>query len=144
MPLSERVATVADVLPSYTLFWAVKLPVRDFLFTTCDSAALVLALNCGLPVVVPLYSAVMLCGLATAERVDVEHVAVLPLSATAAQIVVAPSLNVTVPTPLGLPPVAVTVAVNVKESPYVLGLAPAVRVTVVAVARTAEVTVNLK
>ena len=62
----------------------------------------------------------------------------LPLSATALQIVVAPSLNVTVPTLLGLPAVAVTVAVNVTESPYVLGFDPAVRARVVVVARAAS------
>ena len=48
-------------------------------------------------------------------------------------------MKVTVPTPLGLPPVAVTVAVKVTESPYVLGFTPLVRVTVVVVGRVLRV-----
>ena len=59
---------------------------------------------------------------AAADRPDVVHVAVLPLSATAEQSAVAPFRNVTDPTPSGLPPSAVTVAVKVTEPPYVEGL----------------------
>src|SRR5439155_20937412 len=72
-----------------------------------------------------------------APSVEIEQAAVLPLSVMPEHVPIAvpPSLNVTVPTPLGLPPVAVTVAVNVTESPYVLGFAPLVRETVVVVAR---------
>jgi len=56
-----------------------------------------------------------------ALKLDVVQLAWLPLSATAEQILVAPSLKVTVPTELGLVGEAVTVAVNVTEPPYVLG-----------------------
>ena len=48
------------------MFAAVKLPVTVFVLTVCDSAVLVLGANCGAPVVVPLYAAVTLCGLAAA------------------------------------------------------------------------------
>jgi hypothetical protein len=77
----------------------------------------------------------MLCGLPATERVDVVHVAVLPVSATALHRVVAPSLKVTVPIPLGLPAADVTVAVNVRDVPKVLGLVPVVRAIAVAVVR---------
>ena len=64
---------------------------------------------------VPLYSAVRLCEPAES---DGAQVAVFPVSATAAQRVVRPSLKVTVPWLLGLASLAeVTVAVNVRESP---------------------------
>ena len=52
-----------------------------------------------------------------AFSVDVEHVAWFPLSATALQRVVAPSVNVTVPSLFGFPASDVTVAVNVTEPP---------------------------
>jgi hypothetical protein len=63
------------------------------------------------------------------------HVAVLPVRATAEQIVAAPSLKVTVPMLLGFPAADVTVAVKVRESPYVLGLLPVVRARAVEVVR---------
>jgi hypothetical protein len=107
-------------------------------FTVCETAGLVLAPNCGDPVVVPLYAAVMLWGLPATLRVDVVQVAMLPaLRATAEQSVFTPSLKVTVPTPLGAPPVALTVAVNVREPPNALGLVPLVRARAVVVGRTA-------
>ena len=75
----------------------------------------------------------MLCGLAAAERPDVVHVAVLPLSETGEhpEIAVPPSLKVTLPTPLGLLEVPVTVAVNVTGLPYMLGFELLVTVVVV-------------
>jgi hypothetical protein len=78
----------------------------------------------------------MLC--AAAESVEVEHVAVLPESATAEQRTLAPSKNVTLPTLLGFPGIDVTVAVNVSESPYVLGLVPVLSATAVLVVRRAK------
>jgi hypothetical protein len=60
------------------------------------------------------------------------QVAVLPDNATALQSVVPPSLNVTVPTPLGFGVgFAVTVAVSVIEAGYVLGFAELVSAVVV-------------
>jgi hypothetical protein len=53
-----------------------------------------------------------------------EQVALLPPSEIALQITVVPSRKVTLPTLLGLPPIAVTLAVKVSASPYVLGLVP--------------------
>src|SRR5215471_1609965 len=88
------------------------------LFTVCWTPLLVLPAK-PLPVVDPLYTAVMLCGLPTTVSVDTLQAAVLPASATAehAAIVFAPSLNVTVPSLLGLPAADVTVAVKVTDSP---------------------------
>src|SRR5437764_710286 len=106
-------------------------------FTVWANAALVLPLKPG-AVLVPLYSAVMLCGLPATERLDVVQVAVLPLRATALHRVVAPSLKVTVPIPLGLPAADVTVAVKVREAPNALGLVPVVR------ARAVEVVLRAK
>jgi hypothetical protein len=51
-------------------------------------------------------------------------------------------LNVTVPTPLGLL-LPVTVAVNVTGSPYVLGITPTVRATVVVVVTVVDCTANV-
>src|SRR4026209_461293 len=98
------------------------------LLTACDTAPLVLPAN-PLLAVVPLYTAVMLCGLPTTFRIDMVHAAVLPTSATVEHVVIgaAPSLKATLPSLLGLPAADVTVAVKVTASPYVLGLAPAVR-----------------
>ncbi len=62
------------------------------------------------------------------ERADVENVAVLP-DRVPVPIVVPPSLNVTVP--VGIPPVAATVAVRVTACPKVLGLADDERLVVV-------------
>jgi hypothetical protein len=107
---------------------------------TCTNAVLELAWNCGEPLVVPLYSPVMLCGLAAAESADVVHVAVLRVSGTAVQSGDTPSLKVTVPTPFGFPPAAVTVAVNVTEAPYALGLTPAVLASAVDVERVFDTT----
>src|SRR5215211_8929048 len=91
--------------------------------TACERAELVLAAQVVPPELTPLYSAVMLCGLATADRADVVHVAWLePFSATALQTTVAPSLKVTVPLAPGSPAAALTVAVKVTLCPYVLGL----------------------
>src|SRR5215210_4075566 len=65
---------------------------------------------------------------------EVEQVALLvPSSAWFEQSVVVPSLNVTVSCPaVGLPPVALTVAVKVTLVPKVLGLGLLVTVVVVA------------
>jgi hypothetical protein len=71
-------------------------------------------------------------------------VAVLPESATALQRTVAPSLKVTVPTPLGFPELPVTVAVYVSASPKVLGLLPVVLTMLVLVVLVVDVTANLK
>src|SRR5215210_1478571 len=67
-----------------------------------------------------------------AESLEAGHVAVFPESGTAEHplIVLDPSLKATLPTPLGLPPVAVTVAVK-STLPYVLGLALLVTVVLV-------------
>jgi hypothetical protein len=81
--------------------------------TVWESAELVLDAYPG--AVLPLYSAVMLWLPTMSE--DVVHVAVLPLRETAEQIVVRPSLKVTVPAPLGFPTPEVTVAVYVRELP---------------------------
>ena len=80
----------------------------------------------------PLYSAVRLW--MPAARVEIVQPAVLPVSATSLQMTVVPDLKSTVPTPLGLLGEDVTVAVNVTESPNVLGLVPPVRESVVVVA----------
>jgi len=63
----------------------------------------------------------MLCGLAIADRDEIKQVAVFTERATAVQITVPPSLNVTVPTFEGFTGDDVTVAVNEIELPYVLG-----------------------
>jgi hypothetical protein len=79
----------------------------------------------------------MLCGLPTALSADVVHVAWLEaLRACAEQppIAVPSDLKVTLPFAPGFAPaVALTVAVKVTLSPYVLGLVPAVRVVDVVV-----------
>src|SRR5262245_2962595 len=93
---------------------------------SCDTEPLVLPWK-PLPVVVPLKKARMLCGLPATVSVETMHEAVCPVSGTAAHIVVAPSLKSTVPSLFGLPAPDVTVAVNVSELPYVLGLDPTVR-----------------
>src|SRR5215210_2231847 len=104
------------------------------LFTTWESAELVLGFQVVVPAVVPLYSAVMLW--VAAPSAEVEQVAWLEAFSVTLQSVVAPSLNVTVPFAPGLPSVAVTVAVNVTLCPYVLGLL--LLDTVVVVARVAS------
>jgi hypothetical protein len=101
--------------------------------TVCVSAALVLPMKPG-EVVLPLYVAVMLCE--PALRALVEHVAWLLVSETDEQSGVTPSKKVTEPFELGFPAAEVTVAVNVTELPYTLGL-PDVA-TVVAVVRRAK------
>ena len=68
------------------------------------------------------------CGLPLAESAEVVQVAVLPVTLALLQSAVTPSVKVTVPAPLGLGEI---VAVNVTESPYVLGFL--LLVTVVAV-----------
>ena len=73
-------------------------------FTTCDSAGEVL----GAKLVSPLYTAVMEC--VPTVSVEVVNVADPPLSVPVPSVAV-PFLNVTVP--VGVPEVAVTVAVNV-------------------------------
>src|SRR6476620_11124779 len=65
----------------------------------------------------PLYSAVI--EWVAAVNVEIEQDAEFPVSATALQIVVVPSLKVTLPSPFGLL-LPVTVAVNVTWSPYVV------------------------
>src|ERR1051325_4868704 len=80
----------------------------------------------------------MLCGLPPTERVEVVHVAVFPVRATALHRVVTPSLKVTVPIPLGLPAADVTVAVKVSESPKALGFVPVVSAIEVDVVRRAK------
>src|SRR5262249_10825591 len=102
------------------------------LLTFCDTEPLVLPAK-PFPVVVPPYSAVMLCGLPDALSVDRLQDALFPTRTTAehAAIVVAPSLKATEPSLFGFPAPDVTVAVNVRESPYVLGLEPAVRAKLV-------------
>src|SRR2546422_10372103 len=78
-----------------------------------------------------------------AVRVEVEHVAVFPVRAALLHSTVAPSVNATVPTPLGFPAKEVTVAVNVSASPYVLGLVPVVSATVVDVVLRAKKSLGL-
>src|SRR5207248_7372178 len=97
----------------------------------CASAVLVLPEKPGAEVVPP-YWAVRLCGPAAN---DGEHVAVLLPVSDVVQSVVAPSLKVTVPLVGFASDSDVTVAVNVSESPYVLGLLPVVRASAVDVVR---------
>ena len=52
-----------------------------------------------------------------------------PADSVAEPMIAAPSMNVTVPS--GVPPIEVTVAVNVTPCPYVLGLGDAVSVVAV-------------
>src|SRR5438034_7762319 len=81
----------------------------------------------------------MLCGLPATNRVDVVRDASPEPSSVPVPIVVVPSLKVTVP--LGVPspiPLELTVAVNVSESPYVLGFVPDVRARLVEVDRRAK------
>jgi hypothetical protein len=83
----------------------------------------------------PLYVALIACD--PADSVDVAHSAVLPLNATDAQIVVAPSLNVTLP--VGDCPV--TLAVKATLWPAVLGLVALIRLVELAAGSTCCVTV---
>jgi hypothetical protein len=74
--------------------------------------------------------ALIVCGLPLAVSVDVVHWALPALTAVAEQIVVDPSVNVTVP---ALPGLGDTVAVNVTEPPNVLVLPGLELVTAVVV-----------
>jgi hypothetical protein len=85
--------------------------------TNWVNGPLTLALKEGEPLVVPLYSAVMVCGLSTADSAEVVQLAVLPLNVTAEQITSGPTLNVTLPTLFGFAGLAVTVAVKVTLVP---------------------------
>jgi hypothetical protein len=80
----------------------------------------------------------MLWGLPDTERLEVVHVAVFPVKATALHRVVAPSLKMTVPILLGLPAADVTVAVKVSEAPKALGFVPVVSAIEVNVVRRAK------
>jgi hypothetical protein len=74
----------------------------------------------------------------SADSVFTVHDAELPSKATLEQRIVAPSQKVTDPALLGSPAREVTVAVKVRESPYVLGDEPEVRETLVLVRRRAK------
>src|SRR5438094_7366202 len=94
------------------------------LFTTCDTAELVLVMK----FVSPPYTAVMLC--VPTLRADVAHVATPAASACAPQPVteLAPSLKFTLPVGVPAPgAVAVTVAVNVTLCPNTDGFTDDVR-----------------
>src|SRR3954454_3431137 len=130
--LREPVVTVAAVVPSYTLLSALNDPVSGRLFTVWVSALLVLPVK---PEVAGLYVAVtewLPTESVPAARPGVVQVAWLPLTAAAVQMVVAPSLKVTVPAP-EIAGVEVTVAVKVTASPYVLVLPLLLRVVAVVV-----------
>src|SRR5205807_3291232 len=90
-------------------------------FTVCVSTDDVLAAN----VLLPPYTAVMLCGPAVSAAVA--NVAWPELSVPVPSVVV-PSLKVTVP--VGVPPLPVTVAVNVTGWPAAEGLTLEVSVAV--------------
>ena len=94
-------------------------------FTVCDNAEEVLLVK----FVSPLYVAVIECE--PMVSVEIESVAVFPASAPVPMIV-APSLNVTVPVAVPDPgATAATVAVNVTDWPEVEGFVPLTSVVVV-------------
>src|ERR1044072_2745797 len=96
--------------------------VSAFEFTTCERAAELLPRK--LPP--PLQTAVSEGE--AADRLEMGHVATLPLKATAVQIVFALSLNVTVPFE---PALGLTVALNVTLCPYEEGFSEEVTTVVV-------------
>src|SRR5919204_13564 len=91
--------------------------VRGAWLTVWERGLLVLPWYFGEPLLVPLYSAVMLCGLPAASKAEVVQIAWLPVSVIATQpvMLMPASKKVSVPTPLGLLPLPVTVAVKVTE-----------------------------
>ncbi len=111
VPLA-RVMLKAGVESPYVRVTSLALTVTARVVMVWARAALVLPLKVGVPVEVPLYSAVIECDPAASAG---EHVAVFPDRAVV-QIVAAPSRKVTEPTLLGLVE-PVTVAVNVRALP---------------------------
>ena len=87
------------------------------LMTECESGALVLPVQEESPEDPPLYVAVN--EWIPTANVEIAHWAAFPVSGTAVHEAIATRLskNVTLPTPLGLPPAFVTVASNVTELP---------------------------